>query len=67
MCIRDRVCGSQDIARAAGVAPTAIYYHFGGKEELFDQAFESCLAGFSAMVDSVRATADHLDESVLRE
>ena len=25
----------EDIARAAGVAPTAIYYHFGGKEELF--------------------------------
>jgi AcrR family transcriptional regulator len=27
----------EDIARAAGVAPTAIYYHFGGKEELFSE------------------------------
>lgn len=57
----------EDIASECGVAPTAVYYHFGGKEELFDQAFESCLAGFSAMVDSVRATADKLDEAVLRE
>src|SRR4051812_17719336 len=24
--------GVEDIAKAAGVAPTAIYYHFGGKE-----------------------------------
>lgn len=57
----------EDIAQECGVAPTAVYYHFGGKEELFDQAFESCLLGFSAMVDSIRATADTLDEDVLRE
>lgn len=57
----------EDIAQECGVAPTAVYYHFGGKEELFDQAFESCLQGFSAMVDSVRATAGTLDEDVLRE
>ena len=57
----------EDIAAECGVAPTAVYYHFGGKEELFDQAFESCLQGFSAMVDSVRATAEELDENVLRE
>ncbi len=57
----------EDIANECGVAPTAVYYHFGGKEELFDQAFESCLAGFSAMVNSVRASADQLDEEVLRE
>ena len=57
----------EDIAQECGVAPTAVYYHFGGKEELFDQAFESCLLGFSAMVDSIRATAETLDEAVLRE
>jgi len=57
----------EDIASECGVAPTAVYYHFGGKEELFDQAFESCLLGFSAMVDSVRATANTLNEDVLRE
>jgi len=57
----------EDIAAECGVAPTAVYYHFGGKEELFDQAFEACLVGFSAMVDSVRATAATLNEDVLRE
>jgi AcrR family transcriptional regulator len=57
----------EDIAQECGVAPTAVYYHFGGKEELFDQAFESCLLGFSAMVDSVRDGAGHLDEEVLRD
>jgi AcrR family transcriptional regulator len=57
----------EDIADECGVAPTAVYYHFGGKEELFDQAFSACLGGFTAMVDSVRAKALALDESVLRE
>ena len=57
----------EDIAGECGVAPTAVYYHFGGKEELFDQAFENCLTGFSAMIDSVRASADRLDEAALRE
>ena len=57
----------EDIAEECGVAPTAVYYHFGGKEELFDQAFSSCLGGFTAMVASVRTKADGLDESVLRE
>ena len=57
----------EDIAAECGVAPTAVYYHFGGKEELFDQAFEACLHGFSAVVDSVRAGAETLDEKALRE
>lgn len=57
----------EDIAEECGVAPTAIYYHFGGKEELFDQVFASCLAGFSAVVDSVRGNVDDLTEDTLRE
>ncbi len=57
----------EDIASECGVAPTAVYYHFGGKEELFDQAFESCLQGFSAIIDSVRASVDELNEIALRE
>ena len=40
----------EDIARAAGVAPTAIYYHFGGKEELFTQALRAAMAGFSERI-----------------
>jgi len=43
-----------DIARAAGVAPTAIYYHFGGKEELFTQALRSAMAEFSERIHQAR-------------
>ena len=57
----------EHIAEECGVAPTAVYYHFGGKEELFDEAYVTALTGFSAMIDSVRAQADSLDEGVLRE
>jgi AcrR family transcriptional regulator len=39
-----------DIARGAGVAPTAIYYHFGGKEELFTQALRSAMNEFSEAI-----------------
>lgn len=57
----------EDVAAECGVAPTAVYYHFGGKEELFDQAFQSCLEGFSASFDHIRSTADELNADVLRE
>lgn len=45
----------EDIARAAGVAPTAIYYHFGGKEELFTQTLRSAMDAFSDRIYAVRA------------
>ncbi len=57
----------EDVAIECGVAPTAVYYHFGGKEELFDQAFEACLVGFSASFEHIREGAEVLDEGVLRE
>ncbi len=44
----------EDIARAAGVAPTAIYYHFGGKEELFTQALRTAMTGFSERIYQAR-------------
>jgi AcrR family transcriptional regulator len=44
----------EDIARAAGVAPTAIYYHFGSKEELFTQSLRSAMAGFSERIFQAR-------------
>ena len=44
----------EDIARAAGVAPTAIYYHFGGKEELFTQALRAAMNGFSECIFQAR-------------
>lgn len=60
----------EDIAGSAGVAPTAIYYHFGGKEELFNQALRQALGGFSdrileARPDTQEGTIDGL-RSVLR-
>jgi len=48
----------EDIARAAGVAPTAIYYHFGGKEELFTQALRAAMAGFSERIFLARPDFD---------
>jgi AcrR family transcriptional regulator len=44
----------EDIAKAAGVAPTAIYYHFGSKEELFTQALRNAMDAFSERVYQVR-------------
>ena len=44
----------EDIAQEAGVAPTAIYYHFGGKEELFAQTLRAALNGFSDRIFRVR-------------
>ena len=48
----------EDIARAAGVAPTAIYYHFGGKEELFTQALRAAMTGFSERIYLARPDFD---------
>ena len=44
----------EEIAQVAGVAPTAIYYHFGGKEELFNQALRAALSGFSDRIVDAR-------------
>ena len=48
----------EDIARAAGVAPTAIYYHFGGKEELFTQSLRTAMHLFSEHIFTVRPDAE---------
>ena len=45
----------EDIARAAGVAPTAVYYHFGGKDELFTEALRAALDGFSEQIVAARS------------
>ena len=60
----------EEIARAAGVAPTAIYYHFGGKEELFTQTLRAAMDGASEQIYRVRpdteaGTLDNL-RTVLR-
>jgi AcrR family transcriptional regulator len=44
----------QDIAAEAGVAPTAVYYHYSGKEELFDLSLRRVLDEISAVVVGAR-------------
>jgi len=44
----------EDIAKAAAVAPTAIYYHFGSKEELFTHALRAAMDAFSEVVYEAR-------------
>lgn len=44
----------EDIAKVAGVAPTAIYYHFGGKEELFNQSLRVAMDAWSENLIRVR-------------
>ena len=47
-----------DIAREAGVAPTAVYYHFTGKPELFEAALAKVLGSVTSVVTTVRADED---------
>lgn len=44
----------EDIALESGVAATAIYYHFGGKEELFNQALRTALDRLSEAAYAAR-------------
>lgn len=44
-----------DIAAAAGVAPTAVYYHFSGKPDLFEESLRQVLAAVTNVVVSTRA------------
>lgn len=56
----------EQIAEGAGVVPTAIYYHFGTKEELFHQALKYAMDQFSEAVDEVRDSAESAGPDVLR-
>ena len=44
-----------DIAREAGVAPTAVYYHFSGKPDLFEAALRKVLGSITSVVFATRA------------
>jgi len=57
----------EDIARAADVAPTAIYYHFGGKEELFTEALRAAMAGFSERIFQTRPDGEPSNVEGLRK
>ena len=48
----------QDVAEEAGVVPTAVYYHFAGKDELFDVALQSVITELDDVVDRARPEDD---------
>lgn len=54
----------QDIADEAGVVPTAVYYHFEGKEELFDVCIELCWESLSKMTEQARPPDTEADAAV---
>ena len=54
-----------DIAEAADVAVTAVYYHFAGKEDLYGAAVGKVLSSVNAVVDSVRADDAPADSDTL--
>lgn len=56
----------EDIAKEANVVPTAIYYHFGGKEELFHQALRAAMDGFSERIYETRPDTEDGDPDALR-
>lgn len=55
----------QDVARDAGMAPAAIYYHFAGKEELYEAALVSALTSVSAAAEEARPTGLAADATAL--
>ncbi|WP_239393540.1 TetR/AcrR family transcriptional regulator [Frankia sp. CiP3] len=56
----------QDIAAAAQVVPTAVYYHFSGKEELFDVALRRVVGATNAVVAAARSDDEPGDFTALR-
>ena len=48
----------QEVATEAGVAPTAVYYHFAGKEDLFDVALRRILESITAVVRAARPDSE---------
>jgi AcrR family transcriptional regulator len=51
----------EDIANAAGVAPTAVYYHFGGKEQLFNQSLSWAMDKWSDALIAARPDFGGID------
>ena len=55
----------QEVATEAGVAPTAVYYHFSGKDELFEAALRSVLDSINEVVADARADDQPGDPELL--
>jgi AcrR family transcriptional regulator len=49
----------QDVADEAGVVPTAVYYHFAGKDELFDVVLQAVITELDEVVERARPEDDH--------
>src|SRR4051795_12001438 len=56
----------EDIALESGVAATAIYYHFGGKEELFNQTLRTALDRLSEATYAARMSGNTSAPTTLR-
>lgn len=56
----------EDVAEEAGVVPTAIYYHFGTKEELLHQALKVAMDQFSQAIVEARTAGEPADADALR-
>ena len=48
----------QDVADQAGVVPTAVYYHFAGKDELFNVALQTVIVELDEVVERSRPEGD---------
>jgi AcrR family transcriptional regulator len=55
----------QAVADEADVAPTAVYYHFSGKEELFEAALRRVMDSVDAVVLAARANDEPGDPAIL--
>lgn len=55
-----------DVAEEAQVVPTAVYYHFSGKEELFDVAVRRVVGAINAVVAAARGDDEPGDLGALR-
>lgn len=52
-----------DVAEEAGVVPTAVYYHFAGKDALFEVVLGQVIADVDAVVDAARDASAGSDEA----
>jgi AcrR family transcriptional regulator len=57
----------QDVATATSIAPTAVYYHFSSKDELFDAALSKVLSAIDEIVETARPRpTEHGDDAAAR-
>ncbi|OZD68566.1 TetR family transcriptional regulator [Rhodococcus sp. 05-340-1] len=57
----------QEIAEAAGMVPTAVYYHFASKEELFDTALGYAMDASTAAAQAVRPDDTEADAAAFKD